>query len=769
MTTQRILVAYDDMALADRTRKLLERAKYLVPAMASPVDITMKIAEKCRPDLVLMDIESRGAMNSIAAARDITYKFDVPVLCLAEKSVHNILEQSAACEPVVYLLKPYIEEELLASVRTALRCHSVFRRRVDEVRRESDERFDRVFDHAPVGKALVGLDGRLLKANKALQELTGYSERELTAHRFQDIIVTDDVKSGIEPLRQLLTGKNRIFQTEGRCYHRLGHALCVLLNFSMVEYKQNTPRHIILQVLDITMRKRAEEALQASEQRYRKLVEATTSYIYTVKVEGGRPVSTTHEPGCVFVTGYTAEEYEANPNLWYQMVCEEYRGDVVKQANMILAGNTVPPLEHRIFHKDGSTRWVRNTPVPHYDEQGRLISYDGLITDISEERKLKDQLHQAQKMEAVGQLAGGIAHDFNNIVTAIMGFGSILSMKLTEANIVRPEVDQICSSAERAAKLTERLLTFSRKQRIHPTPMKTNEVVHRVEKLLSQVIGEDIQLKNYYSTVDATIMADSWQLEQVLINLATNARDAMPRGGTLTIETGMTKLDAEFVKAHGYGELGAYSFIKVADTGTGMDEDTQRRIFDPFFTTKEVGKGTGLGLAIVYGIVKQHKGYVTVSSEPGKGTTFTIYLPVDGSVIADKKETAPIIPVVGKETVLLAEDDEQVRSSTRAILENYGYTVIEATDGDDTIIKYKEHQQSVDLLILDVVMPKKTGKEVYEEIRKTNPNIKALFTSGYSDELVQQKGILELERNFISKPIAPAIFSQKIREILDAA
>ncbi len=769
MSIQRILIAYDDVTLAHRTRNVLEEAMYLVAAIASSVRKTLNMVETCQPDLVLMDIASPEAANSVASARDITYKFDVPVLCLAEKSVLEGLDQTPGSDSVVYLQKPYHDGELLTSVRTALRCFSVFRRRVDEVRKESNEHFERVFYSAPIGKAVLGIDGRLHKVNKAFSELTGSSEGELISKRFQDIFVADSRKTGVDPLRQILVGEKRIFQTEGRCYHRLGHELCVLLNFSTMSYHKSTQRYIILQVIDITTWKQAEESLQASEQRYRKLVEATTSYIYTVKVKNGKPLSTVHEPGCVFVTGYTAEEFETNPNLWFQMICEEHRDEVVKQANMILAGEMVTPLEHRIFHKNGSICWVRNTPVPHYDEKGRLTSYDGLITNITEAQKLKDQLYQAQKMEAVGQLAGGIAHDFNNILTAIIGYGTILKLRLSEINLVQSEVDQILNSAERAAKLVERLLAFSRKQPIKPIKMKADKIVCGVEKLLARLIGEDIELKCLYSEAETTIIADKWQLEQVLINLATNARDAMPHGGTLTIETGVTTLNAEFVKTHGYGELGRYYFIKVTDTGTGMNEETQRRIFDPFFTTKEMGRGTGLGLAIVYGIVKQHKGYITVASELGIGTIITVHLPVDESGIADEKSTESIAPMKGVETVLLAEDDENVRYATRMLLESLGYSVFEAIDGEDTLLKFKEHQQFIDILILDLIMPRKTGKEVYEEIRKTHPKIKVLFTSGYGYELVRQKGISEKEMNFVSKPISPSIFSQKIREVLDAA
>ncbi len=764
MTNARILVVQDETALAEGMQNLLLHAKYDIPAVVPSGEEVVKRTRQLRPDLVLIDIKENHALEAVAIAKHIVSLFYIPVLCIAAREDRECLELSIIDEPIMCLRKPYDDDELLTCIRIILQAHHFFRRRLNEVVKEKEEQFRDSFDSAPIGKALVGLDGRLLKVNKALSKLSGYDEQQLTRMKFQDIIQVDSGETESDLLQEILTNEMRPRQKEGRFKHRLGHDLYVLLNFSLVG---TIHRNIILQVLDITTRKQSEESLRKSEKRYRKLVEATTSYIYTVEVENGAPRSTRHEQGCVFVTGYNHEEYETNPQLWYQIVFDGDRKEVMNQAAAILAGKSITPIEHRIIHKDGSIRWVRNTPVPHYDDQGRLVSYDGLITNITEERHLKDQLHQAQKIEVIGQLAGGIAHDFNNILTAIIGYCTILEMKTLEGSPLKQDIDYILNAAERAAKLTERLLAFSRKQASNPEPVNINDIVKRVEKLLSRVIGEDIQLEYSFSNASMTTMVDSWQLEQVLINLATNARDAMPHGGLLTIETGTAELNEDFIEQHGYGEVGVYASIIMTDTGMGMDDVTQKRIFEPFYTTKESGKGTGLGLAIVYGIVKQHKGYITVSSGLGKGSTFTIFLPIVDNVVEERKPAA-VSHTPGKETVLLAEDDPDVRISTKALLENFGYTVIEATGGEDAINKFKEHQNSVDLLILDVVMPTKTGNEVYEEIRKVNPNIKALFTSGYTDEIVRQKGNLEKKAYFVSKPISPSLLSKKIREVLDA-
>jgi PAS domain S-box-containing protein len=387
--------------------------------------------------------------------------------------------------------------------------------------------------------------------------------------------------------------------------------------------------------------------------------------------------------------------------------------------------------------------------------------------DISERKKLESQLLQSQKMETVGQLSGGIAHDFNNILTAIIGYASILQMKMSKEDPLRHNADQILASSERAANLTRSLLTFSRKQIMNIQPVKINEIVKRVENLLLRIIGADIYIKTILTEEDLTIMADPGQIEQVLMNLATNARDAMPNGGSLTIETEIVELDEKYIKTHGYGEPGIYVRISFTDTGEGMDKETKEKIFEPFFTTKEVGKGTGLGLSMVYGIVKQHNGYINVYSELGKGTTFKIYLPLIKAEIKETKLTELAPSIEGTEMILLAEDDEDVRTFTKAVLDEFGYTVIEAVDGQDAINKFMQNKDKIHLLLLDAIMPKKSGKDAYEKIKKLRPDTKALFMSGYSKDVLAKEGILEEGLNFVLKPVSPTNLLRKVREALD--
>jgi signal transduction histidine kinase/CheY-like chemotaxis protein len=431
------------------------------------------------------------------------------------------------------------------------------------------------------------------------------------------------------------------------------------------------------------------------------------------------------------------------------------------------SANHATRYELKIVTKTGEERWVDfTTGSIEFDGQPAAL---GTAYDITERKKLEEQFRQSHKMEAVGLLAGGIAHDFNNILTAIIGYGNLVKMKLAANDPLLNYVDQILSSSERAANLTHSLLAFSRKQIINPHPVNINEIIHGVGKLLTRLIGEDIELKMDLEDRELIILADTGQVEQVLMNLATNARDAMSAGGgTLTIKTEHVELDQDFINNHGYGSLGRYALLTVADTGVGMNGLTQARIFEPFFTTKEMGKGTGLGLSMVYGIVKQHEGYITVYSEPGMGTTFEIYLPLVEPSKREIESMKPAEALRGTETVLVAEDDETVRTFAMTLLTESGYTVIGAPDGEQALAKFKENEDRVRLLIFDVIMPKMNGKDAFEEIRKSRPDVKVLFMSGYAADIFEKKNIPEQGLNLVLKPIAPTEFLKKVRETLDS-
>lgn len=431
-----------------------------------------------------------------------------------------------------------------------------------------------------------------------------------------------------------------------------------------------------------------------------------------------------------------------------------------------------PDLEHRVIRHDGKIRHVATRTRIIRDAAGSPVRIYGANQDITEgkeieeeRRSLETSLFHSQKIESIGTLTGGIAHDFNNILTAVMGYATLLQMKMDEEDPLLTYVDEILSASQKAADLTQSLMAFSRQQPVNSRALGINDIIKGSERLLKRLVTEDIAIKTVLTAAQPVIMADATQMDQVLLNIAANARDAMPQGGVLTIETDVVDLDEKFRRMHGYGKPGKYAVIAISDTGTGMDEVTKERIFDPFFTTKEVGKGTGLGLSTVYGIVKQHRGFITVYSEPGHGTVFRLYFPVLSHIV--EQQHATIEPVSGgHEVILIAEDSAPVLTLMSDVLTQYGYTVIEATDGVEAIERFSREPR-IDLLILDSIMPRKNGREAYDEIHKKDPGVKVLFTSGYTRDVVLDKGIEDKRFDFLSKPIQPLTLLNRVREILD--
>lgn len=431
--------------------------------------------------------------------------------------------------------------------------------------------------------------------------------------------------------------------------------------------------------------------------------------------------------------------------------------------------------EEWVIYPDGRRVLLDTLKTPFYDAEGKILGLIGISRDITQQKRndeekktLESQLHHAQKMEAIGQLAGGIAHDFNNILTAIIGYSEIISLKLDNTSPLRKHMEQVLIAAERASELTNGLLAFSRKQVLHTKPLDLCQVVEGIKSMLRRLLPEDIDFKTTVSGEVLTVLADKGQIEQVLMNLVTNAKDAMPQGGTISLDVAAMIINETFLHAHGFGEPGSYAVITVSDTGHGMSRETVEKIFEPFFTTKETGKGTGLGMAIIYGIVKQHNGYITVESEPEKGTKFSLYLPLIVKVEQQEQIVAePETPPQGTETILLVEDDETVRELHRMMLEEAGYKVITAVNGKDALEEFSTRLSDVDLLVTDVIMPKMDGKRLFEEIKVIRPHIKVLFISGYTKDVFVERGILDEEFSFIMKPVSSSALLAGVRKALD--
>lgn len=511
---------------------------------------------------------------------------------------------------------------------------------------------------------------------------------------------------------------------------------------------------------ELAERKRAEENL-------RKLSVAVEQNPASIVITDTAGFIEYVNPHFTELTGYSFEEavgQKPSISKTGETSNEEYR----QLWETILAGGEWRGEFHN-RNKDGDLYWEQALIAPIRDENDTITHFIAIKEDITERKQLEGQLRHSQKMDAIGQLAGGIAHDFNNILTAIVGYASIMQLKLPEESPLRKTAEQIAATAERGASLTQGLLAFSRKQASNPVVVDLNEIINRVHQLLLRLISEDIHLEINLDPKGLAIMADSGQIEQVLMNLATNARDALPQGGSIVISTEAVTLNSDFVLARGFGRPGKYVLLTFTDSGDGMDAEVVKHIFEPFYTTKDLGKGTGLGLSIVYGIIKKHNGYILCHSTIGIGTIFQIYLPLLDAVPVASVEMVEgtIEEVQAGDYILLAEDNETTRVLGREILEEFGYSVIEATDGEDALQKFRERSDRISLVILDVIMPKMNGREVYDAIRGMVPDMRILFCSGYARDVVISQGGLEEGMNYLPKPFTPKELLMKIREVLD--
>ena len=509
-------------------------------------------------------------------------------------------------------------------------------------------------------------------------------------------------------------------------------------------------------------RKRQEEALRASEARHRSLVESAVYGMYRSTVDG-RFLDV--NPALVQMLAYSSPE-----ELLAVDMAREVYADPDQRAAVIEAykeSGYLGTVELRWKRKDGHQITVRLSGTPFKNERGETLGFEMIAEDITERRTLEEQLRQSQKMEAVGRLAGGVAHDFNNLLTVIKGYSELVLDDLDNADPLRHEVDEIKKAADRAATLTRQLLAFSRQQVLAPKVLDLNVVVHNMDKLVHRLLGEDIDLFTVLEPGLGRVKADPGQVEQVIMNLAVNARDAMPQGGKLTIETSNIDLDETYARDHVSVKPGRYVMIAVSDTGTGMPEKVKSRIFEPFFTTKEVGKGTGLGLSTVYGIIKQSGGYIWVYSEVGRGSTFKVYLPRVDAPAEVPISRSPQPARRGSETVLLVEDEDGVRALMRQVMHKHGYNVLEARHGGEALLICERHQGKIDMLLTDVVLQQMSGRELAERLLKLRPEMKVLYVSGYADDAIVHHGVLTAGMSFLQKPFTTEALARKIRYVLD--
>ncbi len=639
-------------------------------------------------------------------------------------------------------------------------------RRSQEALQRSESQLRAVLD--TVGEGIITIDsaGAIIMVNQEVQNIWGYRPEELVGHNLQLLMPEHYRKPHAAGLKRYL---------ETGVAHVLGKRL-VLEGlrkngsvFPLEVYINETPVGDRLlftaAVQDITERKRAEEALRESEERFRQIAENITEVFWLTDPQRTEVIYVS--PAYEEIWGRSRQSLCQSPASWGKTIHSEDRQRVLEAVTAKQVKGEFD-MEYRIVRPDGSIRWIRDRAYPILNEKGEVHRIAGIAEDITQEKQLAEQFRQSQKMDAIGQLAGGIAHDFNNLLTAIDGYSGFVLEQVASDNPLRKDVEEIKKATERAAALTHQLLAFSRRQVMQPARLNLNELVAGMEGMLRRLIGENIELVTVCAPDLAPVRADPHQFEQVIMNLTVNARDAMLEGGRLTIETANVGLDEPFIQQHVGAQLGAYAMLSVSDTGCGMDAGVQKHLFEPFFTTKEKGKGTGLGLSTVYGIVKQSGGYISVYSEPGRGSCFKIYLPQVVEPAAEKPvQAAPANAAGGTETILLVEDEEAVRALAAKVLRAKGYTVLEAGDGKEAQTVLKEHTGSLHLLVTDVVMPKMGGPELAKWLRRVRRGLKVLFMTGYTDHSAFREGMLPPGTALLSKPFSPQGLAQKVREVLD--
>jgi PAS domain S-box-containing protein len=637
------------------------------------------------------------------------------------------------------------------------------RERTELALRRSEERYALAVDGANDGLWDIDLLKGVVFYSPRWKQMLGYEDDEISTNleEWESRIHPDDYEAVMEVRKAYLEGLIPTYEVKYRLRHRDGGYRWIRAHGSCLRDSQGKPYRMAGSHTDITERKRIKNAFLDSEKRYRELFEESKDTAFIVDSRG-KLVDI--NPAGSELLGYTREELLALDLVHDLHVTRQVRSQFRKQ---LVPEGYVKDAELELRNKDGGTVVVHVSASLMHDAEGRLSGYRGIAHDVTERKRLEQQLLQAQKMESIGLLAGGVAHEFNNLLTAVIGCADELQESIDEHDErSQSNIHTIQLAAKQAAEITRNLLSFSRKQVLTFHPEMVNDVITDTLKLIHKVLSVHIHFSLELSREPLTVMADRGQLSQVLINLAINARDSMPDGGQMKIKTWSANLDEETAQKVGLEASGDYAVVSVTDTGKGMDQKTLDRIFDPFFTTKEVGKGTGLGLPIVYGIIKQHKGSIQVESKPGEGTDFRMYLPRVHAEILRAKHQETIHPTDGIGTILVADDEEFVRIFLKTTLSRAGYRLILAADGEEAFRKFKKHRDTISLVISDMVMPKMNGRVLYEEISKINPCIKMIFISGYSEDMLKSTAMPVDQVSFVTKPFSKKVLFDEIQTML---
>ncbi|HEY6127625.1 MAG TPA: PAS domain S-box protein [Candidatus Acidoferrum sp.] len=638
-------------------------------------------------------------------------------------------------------------------------------RLIHQIRKQLLERealFHLISENAADMIAVVDMEGRRIYNSLSYQSVLGYSPEELQASSAFEQIHPDDreqVRKAAEEARVRGSGKT----LEYRFRHKNGNWLFIESTSSVIRNAKGEPEKLVIVNRDITERKKTEEALRRSETGFRTVVEDAPYGIFRANAKA-RLLQV--NPALQTMLGYESEEELLHSDLANDIFRQA--GEYQRMIDQLIRAEEFKDMEMEWKRKDGTPITVRCSGRRGGEGNGSPAYFEVFAEDVTEKRILERQLRMAQKMEAIGRLSGGIAHDFNNLLGVIIGYSALLKRKLTESKALFDHALEIEKAGQRAASLTKQLLAFSRQQVLTPSVLNLNTLATDMEKMLPRLLGEDIEVRLVLDSELGQVKADQSQIEQVIMNLAVNARDAMPVGGKLRILTSNVELDREYARSHPGSKTGHFVMLSVTDTGTGMDSETLAHIFEPFFTTKERGKGTGLGLATVYGVVKQSNGYIWVDSKLGEGTSFQVYLPRHNEqVLVEEQKNDTEEKLRGSESILLVEDADPLRKLAHTFLESAGFHVMTAESGERAMEVVAGYLGTFDLLLTDVIMPGMNGRVLSEQLLPRQPGMKVLYMSGYTDSFIAGHGVLDPGTNLLHKPFTEEVLIRKIREVLD--